>query len=227
MEHRGAVVLSDDEFPATGRDVVEERAFSAGRGLGHIQQACVAVDVERDAAEVPAALGIEGHRRVAAGVVGMSGAAAADDGVLVGVGRGRSGLIGRVVDLLPERGQAVPPMLAVVDREVIPTLVEPEPAVVLTGQQVVRLRWVVPDLLLSLPPEGAVLIDPDVVAGARALTAVTTFVRIPGGGVTPAASQRPGRHPDAAGRRQVPTHARRRVGLLSPELIGGDLGQTG
>src|SRR5207245_350609 len=84
---------------------------------------------------------------------------------------GRRFLSRRVVQLLPEGRQQIAPMIPVVHRPVDPALVEPDPAVVLAGQQVVGIERVEGDGLLRLTAEGAILVHPRVAIAVAARTA--------------------------------------------------------
>jgi hypothetical protein len=75
--------------------------------------------------------------------------------------------------MLEESRLAVPPMRAAVQRVVEPAVIEPHPAVVLAGDDVVRVQRVDRNLLLGLPTERAVLIG----AWIRGRSAVRTAER--------------------------------------------------
>ena len=154
MGDERTVVLCDDEAPAGVRDVVVEGAVSAERGLRDEEAAGIGQNVDHHAAEVGAALGVDGQCRIAGEIIGVLRTLAARDGVRSVSFRG--------VEALAEGREPVAPVAAVVRRVVETTLVEADPRVVLAADQVVGIGRVEDDVLLGLTPEAAVLVDSNI-----------------------------------------------------------------
>ncbi len=188
VEHRRRVVLGHNVFPAGvarddaegRRDLVEVGSLRALRRGRDVEQAGVERDVETDrAVEAPTA-GVERDRRVTAGIVGVQVPGIALDRVAVAVAWHRREVLGGVQTVAVRR-QLVAPGQTVVVREVEGRLVPPLPAVVLPGQQVLRVGVVVGDVGLGLAPEEAVGVDPLVAIGVPLAAAQRVRRDVPDG----------------------------------------------
>src|SRR5205807_1806839 len=125
--------------------------------LGHQYPARVGVRVQHDAAVKRAALRIERNRWIAGRIVCMRCARSAENRVPVRVELVRPVIFGMILTL-KERRSPIAPVLATVETEGETTVVEPNPVVVLTDDDVLRIRRIDLDDLFSLLAERTVLI---------------------------------------------------------------------